>query len=45
MLNFEIADHPIYDGLELQWFDDVLTRYSSWLAPFVDLDRKEGDCA
>jgi hypothetical protein len=23
MLNFEIADHAIYDGLELQWFDDV----------------------
>lgn len=21
-LNFEIADHPFYDGLELQWFDD-----------------------
>lgn len=23
MLNFDIADHPIYDGLELQSFDDV----------------------
>jgi hypothetical protein len=23
MLDFETADHPIYDGLELQWFDDV----------------------
>lgn len=23
MLNFELADHPIYDGGELQWFDDV----------------------
>jgi hypothetical protein len=23
VLNFDIADHPIYDGLELQWFDDV----------------------
>jgi hypothetical protein len=23
MLNFEIADHPVYDGLELQWFDDA----------------------
>jgi hypothetical protein len=22
MLNLELADHPIYDGLELQWFDD-----------------------
>ncbi|GAB2473874.1 hypothetical protein [Xylanimonas ulmi] len=22
MLNFEIADHPVYDGIELQWFDD-----------------------
>jgi hypothetical protein len=22
MLNFELADHPIYDGAELQWFDD-----------------------
>jgi hypothetical protein len=23
VLNFDIADHRIYDGLELQWFDDV----------------------
>ncbi|MGN6167916.1 MAG: hypothetical protein ACTHQQ_07055 [Solirubrobacteraceae bacterium] len=23
MLNFDIADHPVYDGLELQWFDDA----------------------
>ena len=23
MLNFEIADHQVYDGLELQWFDDA----------------------
>lgn len=23
MLNFEIADHPVYEGLELQWFDDA----------------------
>lgn len=23
MLNFEIADHPVYDGFELQWFDDA----------------------
>ncbi|RPF27053.1 hypothetical protein [Georgenia muralis] len=22
MLNLELADHPVYDGLELQWFDD-----------------------
>ena len=22
MLNCELADHPVYDGLELQWFDD-----------------------
>lgn len=22
MLNAELADHPIYDGVELQWFDD-----------------------
>ena len=22
MLNFEIADHPVYDGGELQWFED-----------------------
>ncbi|WP_199424356.1 hypothetical protein [Actinotalea solisilvae] len=22
MLNAELADHPVYDGLELQWFDD-----------------------
>lgn len=23
MLNFEIAEHPVYDGLELQWYDDA----------------------
>ena len=23
MLNFEIADHPVYNGLELQWFNDA----------------------
>ena len=23
MLNFEIADHPVYHSLELQWFDDA----------------------
>ena len=43
MLGFEIADHPIYDGLELQWFDDVadgtgmlalLTRRDSHLADY-----------
>ena len=22
MLNFELAEHPVYDGGELQWFDD-----------------------
>jgi hypothetical protein len=22
MLNFELADHPVYDGAEVQWFDD-----------------------
>jgi hypothetical protein len=22
LLNFELADDPVYDGLELQWFDD-----------------------
>lgn len=22
MVNAEIADHPVYDGVELQWFDD-----------------------
>lgn len=22
MLNAELADHPVYDGIELQWFDD-----------------------
>lgn len=22
LLNFELADHPVYDGFELQWFDD-----------------------
>ncbi|MBA2638322.1 MAG: hypothetical protein H0U79_08920 [Solirubrobacterales bacterium] len=24
LLNFELADDPVYDGLELQWFDDHL---------------------
>jgi hypothetical protein len=24
MLNFELADHPTYDGGELQWFDDAV---------------------
>lgn len=24
MLNFELADHPVYDAGELQWFDDEL---------------------
>ncbi|HEX6246335.1 MAG TPA: hypothetical protein VFZ64_00575, partial [Nocardioidaceae bacterium] len=24
MLNFELVDHPVYDGGELQWFDDEL---------------------
>lgn len=24
MLNVELADHPVYDGIELQWFDDDL---------------------
>lgn len=23
MVNAEIADHPVYDGIELQWFDDA----------------------
>ena len=23
MLNFEIAEHPVYDSLELQWYDDT----------------------
>lgn len=23
MLNFEIVDHPVYDGLEIQYFDDA----------------------
>ena len=22
LLNFELADHPLYDGAEMQWFDD-----------------------
>ncbi|WP_324653938.1 hypothetical protein [Georgenia sp. H159] len=22
MLNLELADHPVYDGCKLQWFDD-----------------------
>jgi len=24
MLNAELADHPVYDGVELQWFDDAV---------------------
>lgn len=24
MLNLEFADHPVYDGAELQWFDDEI---------------------
>ena len=24
MLNFEIADHAVYDGFEVQWFDDAV---------------------
>ena len=48
MLNFDIADHPIYDGLELQWFDDAahgtgmlafLTRRDSHV---VDYYRQRG---
>jgi hypothetical protein len=31
MLNFELADHPVYDGGELQWFDDE-TRGTGMLA-------------
>src|SRR5262245_54459388 len=31
MLNFEIAEHPVYDSLELQWYDDA-TRGTGMLA-------------
>lgn len=24
MLNVEFVDHPVYDGGELQWFDDAV---------------------
>lgn len=48
MLNFEIAEHPVYDGLEFQWYDDaahgrgmlaLLTRRDSRL---VDCYRQRG---
>lgn len=37
MLNFELADHPIYDGGELQWFDDEV--HGSGMLAF--LSRRE----
>ena len=38
MLNFELADHPVYDGVELQWFDDDV--HGTGLLAF--LSRREG---
>lgn len=38
MLNCELADHPVYDGLELQWFDDE--RHGTGLLAF--LSRRDG---
>jgi hypothetical protein len=38
MLNFELADHPVYDGAELQWFDDA-THGTGMLA---FLSRRDG---
>ena len=38
MLNFELADHPVYDGGELQWFDD--DRHGTGMLAF--LSRREG---
>ncbi|HEX5533398.1 MAG TPA: hypothetical protein VFX33_06630 [Actinomycetales bacterium] len=40
MLNFELADHPIYDGAELQWFDD--DEHGRGMLAF--LSRREGRC-
>lgn len=37
MLNFELADHPVYDGGELQWFDDE----SHGTGMLVFLSRRE----
>lgn len=38
MLNFELAEHPVYDGGELQWFDDA-THGTGMLA---FLSRRDG---
>ena len=40
MLNCELADHPVYDGLELQWFDDDL--HGTGMLAFLSrrVDRK-----
>jgi hypothetical protein len=38
MLNFELADHPVYDGGELQWFDDEV----HGTGMLVFLSRRDG---
>jgi hypothetical protein len=38
MLNFELADHPVYEGAELQWFDDD----DHGTGMLVFLSRREG---
>lgn len=38
MLNFELADHPVYDGCELQWFDDAV--HGTGMLAF--LSRRDG---
>jgi hypothetical protein len=43
MLNFEIAEHPVYDGLELQWYDEA-TRGTGMLALLNRRDTRLVDC-
>lgn len=38
MLNCELASHPVYDGVELQWFDDP--RHGTGMLAF--LSRRDG---
>ena len=38
MLNFELADHPVYDSCEVQWFDD--DHHGTGMLAF--LSRREG---
>ena len=33
MLNFEIAEHLVYDGLELQWYDDAAHQWRASIGP------------